>query len=81
MAAKKSSPKKPGASRASKTKEKRTPPHMGVVKLGKPTPPHTGVIKLGGAPKPPIGQTAARGKKSESSKNDSESKRIREGRV
>ena len=60
MAAKKSSPKRPGASRPSKAKEKRTPPHTGVVKLGKPTPPHTGVIKLGDAPKPPIGQTEAK---------------------
>lgn len=56
MAAKKSSPKKPGASRASKTKEKHTPPH-------------TGVIKKGDAPKPPLGQTEAQKKKSKGLKN------------
>ena len=55
MAAKQSS-KKTGASRASKAKEK-------------PTPPHTGVVKLGDAPKPPLGQTEAQKKKSKGLKN------------
>lgn len=69
MATKKSSPKRPGASRPSKTKEKRTPPHTGALKLEKPTPPHTGALKLGDAPKPPIEQSAAQKKKSKGSKN------------